>query len=267
MPRLNFGIPDHPAKVYRVSGPGRASRARSVWSGITHISEDELSKVVSRSGFYTVVHTHTPSTMAGLFQPVSALRLLARPGGVAPRSMRTFSTLRSMSSHVSVSAHTRPRAAYPAAGYFGPSYLPFSSSKAFSFFTPSRFVSSSSSSSAAPASTSAATDASVPKPEDVRTIPKSLPTWLLGCSALVFGIIVIGGLTRLTESGLSIVEWNPITGVRPPITDAEWDAEWEKYRLSPEGIMINSEISRAEFKKIFYMEWAHRIAGRTLGLV
>lgn len=205
--------------------------------------------------------------MAGLFQPVSALRLLARPGGVAPiRSMRTFSTLRSMSSHVS--GHARPRAPYPAAGYFGPSYLPFSSSKAFSFFTPSRFVSSSSPASAsAAASASASTDASVPKPEDVRTIPKSLPTWLLGCSALVFGIIVIGGLTRLTESGLSIVEWNPITGVRPPITDAEWDAEWEKYRQSPEGIMLNSEISRAEFKKIFYMEWAHRIAGRTLGLV
>lgn len=205
--------------------------------------------------------------MAGLFQPVSALRLLARPGGVAlpARSLRSFSTLRSMSSHVS---STRPRAPYPSAGYFGPSYLPFSSAKAFSFFTPSRFVSSSSSASAAASASGAATaDASVPKPENVRTIPKSLPTWLLGCSALVFGIIVIGGLTRLTESGLSIVEWNPITGIRPPITDAEWDAEWAKYRQSPEGIILNSEISRAEFKKIFYMEWAHRIAGRALGLV
>lgn len=200
--------------------------------------------------------------MAGLFQPVSALRLLARPGVALPaRSMRTFSTLRSMSSHVSA-ARPQARAAYPSAGYFGPSYLPFSSSKSNAFFTPSRFVSSS------PASaSSASSDASVPKPEDVRTIPKSLPTWLLGCSALVFGIIVIGGLTRLTESGLSIVEWNPITGIRPPITDAEWDEEWEKYRQSPEGVILNSEISRAEFKKIFYMEWAHRIAGRTLGLV
>lgn len=68
-------------------------------------------------------------------------------------------------------------------------------------------------------------------------IPRSLPNWLLGCSALVFGIVVIGGLTRLTESGLSITEWNPITGILPPMTEADWNVEWEKYRLSPEGIM------------------------------
>ena len=69
------------------------------------------------------------------------------------------------------------------------------------------------------------------------TIPRSLPRWLFGCSALVFGILVVGGLTRLSESGLSIVEWNLVTGIRPPITDAEWDAEWEKYKISPEGIL------------------------------
>jgi cytochrome c oxidase assembly protein subunit 15 len=68
-------------------------------------------------------------------------------------------------------------------------------------------------------------------------IPRSLPNWLFGCSALVFGIVIIGGLTRLTESGLSITEWEPFTGILPPITDAEWDVEWEKYRVSPEGIM------------------------------
>ncbi|KAK4683837.1 heme a synthase, partial [Tremellales sp. Uapishka_1] len=67
-------------------------------------------------------------------------------------------------------------------------------------------------------------------------------------------------------SGLSITEWQPITGILPPITKAEWDVEWEKYRVSPEGIMTNSKIDREEFKKIFYMEWAHRIAGRTLGV-
>lgn len=59
----------------------------------------------------------------------------------------------------------------------------------------------------------------------------------MGCSALVFGILVVGGLTRLTESGLSIVEWNLVTGIRPPITAAEWDAEWEKYKVSPEGVL------------------------------
>ncbi|WWC65298.1 uncharacterized protein I303_107915 [Kwoniella dejecticola CBS 10117] len=68
-------------------------------------------------------------------------------------------------------------------------------------------------------------------------IPRSLPYWLYGCSALVFGIVVIGGVTRLTESGLSIVEWKPFKGILPPITAAEWEAEWEKYRISPEGIM------------------------------
>ncbi|WWC98265.1 hypothetical protein V866_005156 [Kwoniella sp. B9012] len=69
-------------------------------------------------------------------------------------------------------------------------------------------------------------------------IPRSLPYWLYGCSALVFGIVVIGGVTRLTESGLSIVEWQPFKGVIPPITAAEWDAEWEKYRVSPEGVIF-----------------------------
>jgi cytochrome c oxidase assembly protein subunit 15 len=108
-------------------------------------------------------------------------------------------------------------------------------------------------------------------------IPKSLPSWLLGCSTLVFGILVVGGLTRLTESGLSITEWQPITGILPPLTQAEWDVEWDKYKVSPEGVLwvfvyrsadfrTNSRIDRSEFKKIFYMEWAHRVAGRALGV-
>ncbi|OCF38944.1 cytochrome c oxidase assembly protein subunit 15 [Kwoniella heveanensis CBS 569] len=115
-----------------------------------------------------------------------------------------------------------------------------------------------------PASASASSSTSTPA---IPVIPRSLPYWLYGCSALVFGIIVIGGLTRLTESGLSIVEWQPITGILPPITKEEWDAEWEKYRLSPEGIMMNANIDMHEFKKIFYMEWGHRLAGRALGLL
>jgi cytochrome c oxidase assembly protein subunit 15 len=135
----------------------------------------------------------------------------------------TASALRQMST----STLQRPRVSPPSTGsFFAQSYLPYSNRG--SFFTPSRYAS----------TASTGLGAAAPEHvEDVRTIPKSLPTWLIGCSALVFGIIVIGGLTRLTESGLSIVEWNPITGIRPPITDAEWDAEWEKYRLSPEGVM------------------------------
>ena len=72
---------------------------------------------------------------------------------------------------------------------------------------------------------------------DIGEIPRSLPIWLFGCSGLVFAIIIIGGLTRLTESGLSITEWNPVTGILPPLSEKEWDDEWEKYRASPEGIM------------------------------
>nr|WVH01943.1 cytochrome oxidase assembly protein [Naematelia aurantialba] len=97
-------------------------------------------------------------------------------------------------------------------------------------------------------------------------IPRSLPFWLFGCSGLVFGILVVGGLTRLTESGLSITEWQPITGILPPISDDDWQKEWEKYRVSPEGVLMNSKIEMSEFKRIFYMEWAHRIAGRVLGI-
>jgi cytochrome c oxidase assembly protein subunit 15 len=64
-----------------------------------------------------------------------------------------------------------------------------------------------------------------------------MPAWLFTCSGLVFGIIIIGGLTRLTESGLSITEWEPITGILPPIGDEQWAVEWDKYKVSPEGIM------------------------------
>ncbi|KAL7420851.1 AAA+-type ATPase [Cryptotrichosporon argae] len=178
-------------------------------------------------------------------------------------------------------ASTRARTPAAKAGFFLPSYRPNPSAR-LAFFTPSRLLSTSrarldtassiSASTLLPSgspSAHAAAFASGPAASataTARTIPRSLPTWLLGCSALVFGIVVIGGLTRLTESGLSITEWQPITGIRPPITEAEWDVEWEKYRVSPEGIMMNANIDRSEFKKIFYMEWAHRVAGRTLGV-
>lgn len=69
------------------------------------------------------------------------------------------------------------------------------------------------------------------------TIPRSLPIWLFSCAGLVFGIVVIGGLTRLTESGLSITEWEPITGILPPLTEEQWAVEWDKYKVSPEGVL------------------------------
>lgn len=94
----------------------------------------------------------------------------------------------------------------------------------------------------------------------------AVANWLYVSSGVVFFIIVVGGVTRLTESGLSITEWEPVKGILPPIGEEQWAVEWEKYKVTPEGIIANSRMSMEDFKKIFYMEWAHRIAGRVLGL-
>jgi cytochrome c oxidase assembly protein subunit 15 len=113
----------------------------------------------------------------------------------------------------------------------------------------------------------------------------AVANWLFLSSTLVFAVIVVGGVTRLTESGLSITEWRPITGVLPPLSLAEWENEFEKYKATPEFRLcvvpsislfpsfltahetrLNSRISLDDFKSIYYMEWAHRILGRTIGL-
>lgn len=91
--------------------------------------------------------------------------------------------------------------------------------------------------------------------------------WLVGTSVLVFGIVVLGGLTRLTESGLSITEWKPVTGSIPPLNAEEWEAEFEKYKQSPEFKQLNSHITLEEFKFIFFMEWIHRLWGRAIGMI
>lgn len=90
--------------------------------------------------------------------------------------------------------------------------------------------------------------------------------WLLGSAASVFGIVVFGGLTRLTESGLSITEWKPVTGSMPPLSQADWDAEFEKYKSSPEFKLLNSHMTLPEFKQIYFMEWTHRLWGRVIGI-
>ncbi|ONH68425.1 Cytochrome c oxidase assembly protein COX15 [Cyberlindnera fabianii] len=95
----------------------------------------------------------------------------------------------------------------------------------------------------------------------------SVGYWLIGTSGLVFGIVVLGGLTRLTESGLSITEWKPVTGAIPPLNEDEWIEEFNKYKESPEFKQINAHITLEEFKFIFFMEWAHRLVGRTIGAV
>ncbi|KAH8989335.1 electron transfer protein 1 [Lactarius hatsudake] len=96
--------------------------------------------------------------------------------------------------------------------------------------------------------------------------PPAVGNWLLLSSALVIAVIVVGGVTRLTESGLSITEWRPITGVLPPLSRAEWESEFDKYKATPEFRLLNSRIALDDFKSIYYMEWGHRVLGRTVGL-
>lgn len=91
--------------------------------------------------------------------------------------------------------------------------------------------------------------------------------WLWTVAALVFLMVVVGGATRLTESGLSITEWKPITGVLPPLSDAAWQAEFEKYKQIPQYAQLFPTMDLAGFKSIFYWEWAHRLLGRVIGLV
>lgn len=91
--------------------------------------------------------------------------------------------------------------------------------------------------------------------------------WLMICAILVFFMAVIGAITRLTESGLSIVEWKPVTGALPPMNDTDWAQEFAKYRQSPQGETTNAGMTIAEFKAIFFWEWLHRLWGRMIGLV
>ncbi|KAG8714358.1 Cytochrome c oxidase assembly protein cox15 [Ceratobasidium sp. 395] len=96
--------------------------------------------------------------------------------------------------------------------------------------------------------------------------PPVVGKWLIGCAGLVFTIVVVGGITRLTESGLSITEWRPVTGIRPPLSEAEWEEEFTKYKATPEFKILNHQITLEEFKRIFFWEYAHRVLGRIIGL-
>jgi heme a synthase len=88
----------------------------------------------------------------------------------------------------------------------------------------------------------------------------------IGClAALVFAMVVVGGATRLTQSGLSIVEWKPVTGVIPPLSQADWQAEFDKYKTIPQYQRVNRGMDLGEFKTIFWWEWSHRLLGRLVG--
>ena len=97
--------------------------------------------------------------------------------------------------------------------------------------------------------------------------PKIVGYWLLLGAFLVIVMVVIGGITRLTQSGLSIVEWKPITGTIPPLNEQEWMVEFNNYKTSPEYIKSNSHFSLEDFKSIFWWEYIHRLIGRVIGFV
>ncbi len=98
---------------------------------------------------------------------------------------------------------------------------------------------------------------------------RALARWLLLVAALVIGIVAVGGITRLTESGVSITEWKPVTGAIPPLTEAQWQAEFDAYRQTPQYIQVNGPagMTLATYKFIFFWEWVHRLLARGIGLV
>src|SRR5690606_22911935 len=81
--------------------------------------------------------------------------------------------------------------------------------------------------------------------------------WLFAVAALVFAMVVVGGATRQTDSGLSITEWKPISGALPPMSDSAWNAEFEAYKQIPQYQQVNRGMTLGEFKEIFWWEWAH----------
>ena len=96
---------------------------------------------------------------------------------------------------------------------------------------------------------------------------RHLAAWLFACAALAFLVVLIGGVTRLTRSGLSIVEWQPLVGALPPLTQADWEALFAKYRETPEFRQVNFSMTLEGFKRIFWWEYIHRLLARLIGVV
>ncbi len=104
-------------------------------------------------------------------------------------------------------------------------------------------------------------------PESPRGGQTAIAMWLFICAALVFAMVVLGGATRLTHSGLSMVDWRPITGFLPPLHEAEWQGVFARYQAYPEYQKINAGMTLDEFKNIFWFEYSHRLLGRLIGIV
>jgi heme a synthase len=95
---------------------------------------------------------------------------------------------------------------------------------------------------------------------------RAIRLWLYAVATLVFAMVLVGGATRLTESGLSITEWQPVTGTLPPLNAAQWQTEFQKYQAIPQYRELNAGMSLTDFKTIYWWEWAHRLIGRAIGL-
>ena len=100
----------------------------------------------------------------------------------------------------------------------------------------------------------------------MRVRPRAMAVWLIAVAALVVAMVVVGGITRLTESGLSITQWKPITGIIPPLNDAQWQAEFANYRRIPEYAAFNRGMTLAGFQAIYFWEYLHRALARVVGL-
>jgi cytochrome c oxidase assembly protein subunit 15 len=96
---------------------------------------------------------------------------------------------------------------------------------------------------------------------------RAVRLWLWTVAAMVFAMVVVGGATRLTESGLSITEWQPVSGVLPPLSEAQWQEQFDKYKAIPQYQALNAGMNLADFKAIFWWEWTHRLLGRVIGFV
>jgi heme a synthase len=116
-----------------------------------------------------------------------------------------------------------------------------------------------------PPSTYEALSAAGAEPSKPALAARAVGVWLWCVAGLVFAVVLVGGATRLTESGLSIVEWRPVTGAIPPLGEADWQAEFAKYKTIPQYERLNAGMSLDEFKTIYWWEWGHRLLGRLIG--
>lgn len=106
----------------------------------------------------------------------------------------------------------------------------------------------------------------MPRHASARPRPRAYGAWLLVVAAMVLAIVVVGGITRLTESGLSITEWKPIRGIVPPLNDAQWQEEFAGYKAIPQYRAFNAHMTLDGFKQIYFWEYVHRLLARTIGL-